>query len=239
MRAYIGVDLLKFKEKINTMRKKSVRENIMKRLGIVLVSVSLMGGLAGCGSKTSEEAADPYAELRNEVVTFVNEDLAAISSERDEAVSVYNAYFTSDNKEPDAFLSTLNNDAIPKMQNFVNELDAIETTSEEVTNLKNLYLQGSQKQLDAMNKVAQAISEENTDYLTEADTDITDSKSYFTQYESQLKLIAIDCNITINGSFSDATDENAEENTDATEESSHQETDDSSEASGSIQEVTE
>jgi hypothetical protein len=91
----------------------------------------------------------------------------------------------------------------------VDELTAIETTSDEVTELKNLYLQGSQKQLDAMNKVATAITEESTDYLTEADNDITESKSYFTQYESQLKLLAIDCNITINGSFSDDADTEA------------------------------
>jgi hypothetical protein len=207
--------------------KKNIKKAFMKNVCFVATGLLLVMGLAGCGSK-SEEEDDPYAELRDEVVTFVNEKLASISSERDEAVAVYNEYFTSDNKEPEAFLATLNNDAIPKMQNFVDELNAIETTSEEVTNLKNLYLQGSQKQLDAMNKVAAAITEENTDYLTEADNDITDSKSFFTQYESQLKLIAIDCNITINGSFSD--DEVA---------TSGDAAQDMPEAEGSIQEVTE
>lgn len=163
--------------------------------------LSLIAGLAGCGKNKEEDAT---AKLRDEVVTFVNEDLASISAERDEAVAVYNNYFTSDNKEPDVFLDSLNNDAIPKMQSFIDDLNAIETESDEVTNLKNLYLQGSQKQLDAMNKVAQAITEENTDYLSEADDDIAESKSYFTQYESALKLLAIDCNITINGTFTDA-----------------------------------
>jgi hypothetical protein len=186
----------------------SMRNVFGKKIYMAVIGLSLVAGLAGCGKKSADES-DPYAAIRDEVVSFVNEDLAAISSERDEAVAVYNNYFTSDNKEPEVFLETLNNDAIPKMQSFVDELTAIETTSDEVTELKNLYLQGSQKQLDAMNKVATAITEESTDYLTEADNDITESKSYFTQYESQLKLLAIDCNITINGSFSDDADTEA------------------------------
>jgi hypothetical protein len=220
-----------------------MKKGIVKNICMMAAGLSLVAGLAGCGKEAVEEE-DTSAAIRDEVVSFVNEDLAAISPERDEAVAVYNDYFTSDNKEPQAFLETLNNDAIPKMQGFVDELTAVETESDEVANLKSLYLQGSQKQLDAMNKVAQAISEENTDYLTEADDDITESKSYFTQYESALKLLAIDCNITINGSFTDSTDTSAE----TSSETSSDEADDAAaeetqeepaSAEGSIEEVTQ
>lgn len=180
-----------------------MRNIFKKRLGIVALGLSLIGALSGCGGKKSDDSKDPTAALRNEVVTFVNEDLASISADRDAAVAAYNSYFDSGETDPKNFLNTLNNEAIPKMQTFVDNLTAIETTATEVTELKTLYLQGSQKQLDAMNKVASAIAEENPDYLTEAEGYINESKSYFTQYESQLKLISIDCNITINGSFSD------------------------------------
>jgi hypothetical protein len=224
------------------MKKNSLKSFFWKKICIATAGLSLVAGLVGCGKKSVDDS-DPYAAIRDEVVTFVNEDLAAISAERDEAVAVYNDYFTSDNKEPEAFLETLNNDAIPKMQSFVDELTNIETTTDEVTELKNLYLQGSQKQLDAMNKVAAAITEENTDYLTEADNDITESKSYFTQYESQLKLLAIDCNITINGSFSDdtSTDGDSEVTSDAAGDETADDTasQDLPEAEGSIQEVNE
>jgi hypothetical protein len=96
-----------------------------------------------------------------------------------------------------------------------------------------------------MNKVALAITEENTDYLTEADNDISESKSYFTQYESALKLLAIDCNITINGSFTDASSEDdvniiVDTTADTEAESTEAEsTEAGQEATGSIQEVTE
>jgi hypothetical protein len=216
-----------------------MKKGIVKNICMMAAGLSLVAGLAGCGKEAAGEE-DTSAAIRDEVVSFVNEDLAAISPERDEAVAVYNDYFTSDNKEPQAFLETLNNDAIPKMQSFVDELTAVETESDEVANLKSLYLQGSQKQLDAMNKVAQAISEENTDYLTEADDDITESKSYFTQYESALKLLAIDCNITINGSFTDSTDTSADTSSDETVDAAAEETqEEPASAEGSIEEVTQ
>jgi hypothetical protein len=219
-----------------------MKKGFAKKICVIMAGFSLITGLVGCGKGNSEDD-DPYAALREEVVSFVNEELASISADRDDAVAIYNDYFTSDNKEPQVFLDSLNNEAIPKMQTFVDNLTAIETESDEVANLKDLYLQGSQKQLDAMNKVALAITEENTDYLTEADNDISESKSYFTQYESALKLLAIDCNITINGSFTDASSEddvNIIVDTSAdTEMESTEAASDGQEATGSIQEVTE
>jgi hypothetical protein len=214
-----------------------MKKGLAKKICVLMAGFSIITGLVGCGKKSED---DPYADIREEVVSFVNEDLASISSDRDDAVAIYNDYFTSDNKEPQVFLDSLNNEAIPKMQTFVDNLTAIETESDEVANLKSLYLQGSQKQLDAMNKVALAITEENTDYLTEADNDISESKSYFTQYESALKLLAIDCNITINGSFTDASSEDdVNIIVDTTADTEAESTEAGQEATGSIEEVTE
>lgn len=174
-----------------------------KKIGLIALAVSMVGLLAGCGSKKKEEEKnDPNAAIRNEIVSFVNEELPAISQGRDEAISVYNQYSTG-NTDPQQFKTALTDEAIPKMQTFVDSLTAIETKTQQVSDLKNLYLAGSQKQLDAMNKVLAAINEENPDYLSEADDFITESNTFFAQYESQLRLFSVDYGITINGSFSE------------------------------------
>lgn len=174
-----------------------------KKIGIIALAVSMVGALAGCGNKKKEaEKDDPNAAIRNEIVSFVNEDLPAITPDRDEAVGIYNQYSTG-TTDPEQFKSALISEAIPKMQTFVDALITIETKTQQASELKNLYLQGSQKQLDAMNKVVAAISEENPDYLSEADSLITESNTFFSQYESQLRLFSVDYGITINGSFSD------------------------------------
>ena len=98
------------------------------------------------------------------------------------------------------------------MQNYINSLTAIEVSTDEVKNLKDLYLQSAQKQLDAMNKVAAAINEENPDYLTEADSLIKESEDLILQYQTQLRTLALDNDIVINGSFN----EDVSSETDAT-----------------------
>lgn len=175
-----------------------------KKIFVSIMAVVLAFSAVGCGKgKKDSTPEDPNAAVRDEIVTFVNEDLPGIDGTRSEAVAIYNAYFTLEEPDNDKFLTDLNDSAITKMDEYITALNGIATETEQVATLKNLYLQGVQKQRDAMSKVAEAISTENPDILTEADSLIAESNSYFTQYESQLKIYAVDYNITINGSFTD------------------------------------
>ena len=188
---------------IEVMKKSSEGSTMKKKLYIMALMVCIIGMFAGCGKKKEEDTSDPNAELKDDVIEFVNNKLPAIEGDRNNAVAIYNTYFESDDVNIEQFSSDLQGTAIPAMETYITNLSNIEVKTDEVKALKDLYLQSAQKQLDAMNKVAAAINEQNPDYLTEADALIDESEDLILQYQTQLRTIAMDTGITVNGSFSD------------------------------------
>ena len=184
-----------------------------KKFYIIAIMTFILCLFTGCGKK-KEEAADDNSNsaLKDDIVEFVNNKLPAIEGDRENAIAIYNSYFETDDVNLEQFSSDLQGTAIPQMQNYINSLTAIEVSTDEVKNLKDLYLQSAQKQLDAMNKVAAAINEENPDYLTEADSLIKESEDLILQYQTQLRTLALDNDIVINGRFN----EDVSSETDAT-----------------------
>lgn len=173
-----------------------------KKLYIISMMVCLICLVTGCGKKKKTDD-DPSAAVKDDVVEFVNEKLPAIEGDRDNAVAIYNSYFQSENVDLEQFSSDLQGTAIPAMETYINNLSNIEVSTDEVKELKDTYLQSAEKQLEAMNKVAASINEQNPDYLTEADALIKESENLIVQYQTQLRTIAMDTGITINGSFGD------------------------------------
>lgn len=184
-----------------------------KKFYIIAIMTLVLCLFTGCGKKKEEETADNSNNaLKDDIVEFVNNKLPSIEGDRENAIAIYNSYFETDDVNLEQFSSDLQGTAIPQMQNYINSLTAIEVSTDEVKNLKDLYLQSAQKQLDAMNKVAAAINEENPDYLTEADSLIKESEDLILQYQTQLRTLALDNDIVINGSFN----EDVSSETDAT-----------------------
>ena len=183
---------------------KLLEDKIMKKkLYIIAIMTMMLCLFTGCGKKKEKTTEETNKALKDDIVLFVNEKLPAIESDRNKAVSIYNSYFESENADLEKFSSDLQGTAIPAMEKYVNDLAAIEPATDEVKALKDLYLQSAQKQLDAMNKVAASINEENPDYLTEADALIKESEDLILQYQTQLRTLATDNDIVVNGSFSD------------------------------------
>lgn len=176
-----------------------------KKLYIMALMVCIISMFTGCGKKKEEDTSDPNAAIKEDIIEFVNNKLPAIEGDRNNAVAIYNSYFESGDVNIEQFSSELQGTAIPAMETYITNLTNIEVKTDEVRALKDLYLQSAQKQLDAMNKVAAAINEQNPDYLTEADALIEESEDLILQYQTQLRTIAMDTGITVNGSFSEET----------------------------------
>lgn len=184
-----------------------------KKIYVAALVLALVCSVAGCGKKKE----DPKAELREDIVTFVNDELPAISADRDNAISIYNTYFSAEDLDIQSFLNDLRGTAIPGMETYITNLSSVETNTEEVEELKSLYLQCAQKQCDAMKMVASAIEEENPEFLTQANTMIDEAFSLLTQYESQLRALTIDNDIEINGTFNAVSAGNGNGASDVTE----------------------
>ena len=74
----------------------------------------------------------------------------------------------------------------------------MEVATDEVKALKDSYLQSVQKEYEAMKMVVSAIDGENPDYLTQADTLISEAATLMSDYQSKLQTIADEQGIVVN-----------------------------------------
>lgn len=197
-----------------------------KKIYLTLLTVIMACSLFGCGKEkgkdTTTTTEDPKALVREDIVEFVNKELSSIKGDRDNAINIYNSYFQTEGVDLDQFLAELDSKAIPGMNDYMAKLQAIDVSSNEVSNIKEIYVQSSQKQLDAMNMVASAIREQNPEYLSQADLLIKESKELLASFESELKVLAANYDITVNGSFTSnaVVEASTEETTEASTEAS-------------------
>ena len=177
-----------------------------KRAILLLTVVCVLLSVCACGKKKEEttEAEKTENPVIADCASFVNEKLPAISKDRDEAVALYNEGFTGDSVDPQKVLSSLKNTAIPKMEIYINALSAIETTTDEVTQLKDCYLRSAQKQYEAMKMVVSAIEGENSDYLMQADNLISEADKLLAEFDTKLADIVKANGMVMKSTSSDA-----------------------------------
>lgn len=169
-----------------------------KKLYIFMTVIALGASLCACGKKKSESGAS-NSELRDDIIEFVNEELPAVKSDRESAVATYNKYFDDSEVDLQAYLGELKDTAIPTYESYISSLEAIDVSTDEVKELKNLYILSAQKQLDAMKLVAEAIETQNADLLSEANASIEESKTALNDYNTKLRSLAQTNNIEIIG----------------------------------------
>ncbi len=171
-----------------------------KKIYIISMVLALSAALCGCGKKEKEKK--DTVSVKDDVVEFVNDELAPIETDRNNAIAIYNSYFATEDVDLEIFVTNMKDNAIPSMETYISNLTTIEVSTDEVTALKNICLQSAQKQYDAMKKVVLAIEEQNPEYLTEAETLITEAEASIYQYETQLKLLAEENDIVIQNTVS-------------------------------------
>lgn len=158
-----------------------------KKLYMTVLAAALVISVAGCGKKEETQEAD----VKSDVIEFVNEELPAAKADHDSAIAVYNAYFAEGNEQDLAtYKASLNDTAIPTMETCIQTISDIEVATDEVQALKDTYLQSIQKEYEAMKMVVSAIDGQNADYLTQADGLISEAATLMSDYQSQLQTIA-------------------------------------------------
>lgn len=172
-----------------------------KRMYAVFMMLVMALCMTACGKDKEKDEATESVSVQDDIVEFVNVELAAVLTYRDTAIESYNSYFISEDMDTAAFLTELEVAAIPNMESFITELENIQVATSEVQELKDLCIESANKQLEAMKLVVTAIKEENPDYLAQADILISEAGELMTQYESALKLLCIDYDVDISGSF--------------------------------------
>ncbi len=181
----------------------------MRKFLIIATSVVMLFSFAACGKKddNSSETTEAVTEAGaptspEEIVQLVNVDLPAIAADRDKAVEIYNSYYVPGaDIDSETWKEQLQNDAIPTYETYLNNLKALSYTNGEVQNLLDLYIKSAEYQKDAMDTVVAAIDEVDTDKLDEANSMISDSKTYLGMYEEELTRLCEFYGINMIGEF--------------------------------------
>ena len=169
-----------------------------KKAYIAILTLALACTFAACGKK-DDKTEDTTVSVKEDVVEFVNEELPTIKADHDSAIATYNAYFAEGNQQAIAeYKTTLQDNAIPTMESCISKIEAIEVATDEVTDLKNTYLHSVQKEYEAMKMVVSAIDGENPDYLTQADSLISEAATLMGEYQTKLQTIANEQGIIVN-----------------------------------------
>lgn len=173
-------------------------KKMIKRLSVLTALVGIMVCMTACGKSDA---------VKDDLYTYLNE-MAGIQDLQKEAINEYNSYVTSAEADSQQLLTALNNSIIPKYESYLTELNAVAPATEDVQNVKAVCVNGANKQMDALKKVAEAIAACDTDILNEADKLIGEAETIFADYESQLNVLANEHEITLTNGGSDIIQEN-------------------------------
>ena len=192
-----------------------------KRLLILTLGLVLVTGVTACGSKSEEGSTGAAVEgattvsVQDEILKFVGTDLPGIAAERDEAVKLYNDYFSAgDEKDSDKWMTTLSQEAIPKYDSYLQKLKGLPFTNAEVGELKDLYVASAELQRDAIQGVVDAIKNADNQMLDAAQSKVEQSKEKLQAYYDKLKALCEANNISLEG-LTEATEAASEADTEA------------------------
>ena len=168
-----------------------------KKVYMAMLTLAFVCLVTGCGKKDKQDAAE--TDVKADVIEFVNEELPTAKADHDSAIAIYNAYFAEgSNQDLETYKTSLQDSAIPTMEKCIQTISGLEVQTDEVKALKDSYLQSVQKEYEAMKMVVSAIDGENADYLTQADSLISEAATLMSDYQTKLQTIANEQGIIIN-----------------------------------------
>lgn len=174
-----------------------------KKMIALFLSAAMILGVVGCGKK-DEEVVDESATVQEEIVKFVNEDLPALASDRDNAVNIYNQYFEDgSDQDSETWRKKLEDEALVSYNTYIDNLNALEYNNAEVVNLRDIFVKSASSQRDAIEYVDEAIANLDSTKLGDAAQCISDSNTYLNMYQDELQRLCDKYGIEIIGEFQD------------------------------------
>jgi hypothetical protein len=173
-----------------------------RKILVSLMAVAMMAAMTGCGNKT-DSTEDSQVSVKNDLVEFVGTEIPEVEAKEVQVMDAYNAYFAEDSTvDTDKLQQDLSDNLIPTYKEFLDDTEAIEVATDEVKELKTLYLDAMNTQYQALLKVQSAIENNDTDIQDEAKDLITQANDKYTQYNDAVYELAQKENVTLEGEMS-------------------------------------
>ncbi|QFT90903.1 hypothetical protein FIU87_19845 [Bacillus sp. THAF10] len=150
----------------------------MRRLLWLLLPLCLvLVALSACTS-------DPIQE---DLLTYVNEDLQSVSEMELEAIDSYDSV-SGDNYTDDwTMYETIDSITIPAYEEFIAKLEDIKPKTEELRAIHNLYIEGSNAQMQGFKMILVAIDLQSHDKIFEANEKLDEGRTKIRQFQIELE----------------------------------------------------
>lgn len=158
-----------------------------RKILFVLLVLGMIFALSGCSSEES-----------NDLKHYVNVDLVILNKNESEAINGFNELAKSFEETPEFYTKlykTLDKTTIPKYEEFLKKLKAIEPKTEAVQKLHTLHVAGAEKQLEALKTYHTGISEKNEYKIASANTMLAEAKILMDAYRQSAIELAEKLNI--------------------------------------------
>lgn len=154
----------------------------MKRL--ILTGLFIVFLLIGCTSP-----------VKDDLFNYVNMELPSIIPMEEEALSEYENVISKNDYTYEELYETLKEKIIPTYSNFVQSLEGISPTTDEVKEVHVYYIKGAKKQLEALIILKEGLEEKDENKINTVNNLIKESEEYMNTFTTMIISLANKYNI--------------------------------------------
>jgi hypothetical protein len=158
---------------------------MVKRVLAVVVFGFLLV-LAGCGGP-----------VQDDILNYVNKELKNAQELEDKAVSAYEGVAGANYTDDPTMHDALVNEVIPTYTELIIELESVSIESEELKEIHEIYLSGANLQLNAFEKIKEAIEKQDSNMIEEANQLLEEGRLQIEDYNKKLDELAKENNVEI------------------------------------------
>lgn len=142
--------------------------------------------LAGCGGP-----------VQDDILNYINKELKTAQDLEDKAVAAYEGVAGANYKDDPTMHDALVNKVIPNYTELINELESVSMESDELKEIHEIYLSGAKLQLNAFEKIKEAIEKQDSSMIEEANQLLEEGRLQIEDYNNKLDELAKENNVEI------------------------------------------
>ncbi len=178
-------------------------KKVIRLAAVMALGTMMLVGLCGCGKKTDPVKEDLYQYLSQ---------MSTVQKLQQDAISKYNSSVATQDSR--VLYDDLKNTILPGYNDYITQLEAVTTSTDEMGAVKQACVDASKKQLEALEEVKVAIEETDNEKLAAADATITEAQTMFDDYYAQMSTLANAHGVTLSN-VNDGTSTDGDASTEA------------------------
>ncbi|ETI70740.1 lipoprotein [Neobacillus vireti] len=157
-----------------------------KALAVFVFSMIFL--LAGCFG------GDP---VKDDLLNYVNKEMKQAVKLEAAAVSAYEGISGANFKDDQTMYDGLTKEVIPNYTKLISELNSVSIKTDEVKAIHEIFIKGADIQLKALEKVKQAIEDQDSALIEEANDMLADAEKLLLDYKNKLYKLAKEHDVKI------------------------------------------